>query len=124
MGHQYFDRVIICGIALEQAVLSMLGIWLALMTPDGGGPYPLLTAYAFWGFVSALKLFSGKLVARIIAIPWLAAFSVYVIWAGRPHNQTDRIAQVWGYYNLLAIAYLIGSGFAQWRRRRPSVRPA
>jgi hypothetical protein len=77
--------------------------------------------------ISALMLFSGKLFARIIAIPWLAAFSAYLIWTtlvGRAQNQTDRIVQRWGFCNLLAIAYLIGSGFIQRRSRRAAVRPA
>lgn len=121
MKSQYFDRFIICGIAVEQLALSVLGIWLAFMVPYGGGLHPILAAYVLWGFVSALLLFSAKLFARIIAIPWHVIFSAYVIFkslVGRPHNQTDRIIQVWAFYNLLAIAYLIGTVFVQWRRQR------
>jgi hypothetical protein len=121
MESQYFDRFIVCGIALEQSLLALLGIWLALMVPYGGGFHPILTAYVLWGFISGLLLFSGKLFARIIAIPWHVIFSAYIIFkssVGHTQNQSDRIIEVWAYYNLLAIAYLIGTLFIQLRKQR------
>jgi len=121
MTTHYSDRVVVCGIAVEQLVLSLLGLWLALAVPYGGGIDPGLAAYAAWGLVSALLLFSGKLFARIIALPWHLVFSAYFIYkssAGHPRNQTDRIVEIWAYCDLLAIAYLIVTVVIQGRGRR------
>lgn len=120
MKSRQIDKVIICGIAVEQLALSVLGIWLALMVPYGGGPHPVLTVYVLWGFVSALILFSGKLIGRLIAIPWHTIFTTYVIvksLAGRAHNQTDLIIQLCGLCNLVIIVYLIRTAATQWRER-------
>ncbi|SRR5260221_8159295 len=114
------DKLFIIGIALEQLVLSVFGIWSAFMIPYGGGYQPLLGAYAAWGLISAFTLFSGKALSRTVALPWHAIFVGYVLVSsakGLSDNPTDRAMQIVAFCDLFVVFYLTRTALAYFRNQ-------
>jgi len=79
----------------------------------GHGPEWLM-AYFLWGGGSALVLFTGKLFARLLAIPWQALMLTYFFLKARaPEDALLPAAWI-----LPAMIYLAVTAILQFRRNR------
>jgi hypothetical protein len=73
------DRIIVCVIAAVQLFGSGFDL---LYLGIGHGPEGLI-AYFVWGLVSAAALFTGRFLARLVAVLWQALMLTYFLLKAR-----------------------------------------
>jgi hypothetical protein len=92
------DRIIVCCIASLQLLYC---IYILVIASVGRAP-TVIFVYMLFGVVTALALFTGRLVARFIAILWLGVYVLYL-----RAKSFDVNVMLW---ELAPIAYLFVTG--------------
>ena len=113
-----FEKAIIFAIAINQLLLSLIFLEIALVY----GLSPFLAILGLWGLINAFALFSSSVLPRAGAFFWHLLFVGYVfvsLISGPHQNASDRFIVVWAVIDLAAILYL-GKSLLEYHRNKPT----